>query len=767
MSAGLSQDIFTLMLTLSKLNDKKLIIITYCCSMEEIFPELQFCYHPPEVTLVESTTFPLRTVSGEYGCMSVEGPLDKAVAEEEMPLLQNSMDYLAVLLEREEQAQQLATQKAAMVMETERRSREMQLFHTQLQLALNAVENNLFVADAKTHEVLFANQHMLQNFGQELVGRKCWEALADRDSSCPDCPLIKRLNKAISSNTPVVWESQRGHSGRWFSNQARFLDWIDGRRVYLGFSTDITEHKQAQNELQRWGQIFKHTGWGMSVSNEDLQLSMVNPAYAAMHGYAPEELQGSPVHTVYPPGYHQTLQEHIAKMGQDDRYAFEMPRLRKDGSEFPAIVDVANIRDDNGKLLYRVANIQDISERKEQEQLILAAKERAEAANHAKDEFLANMSHEIRTPLNGIFGMLQLAQTAELKPELSEYVSTAMSTARNLKAILDDLLDLSRMEAGKMRLRSAPFDLRDSLRTVLGNFSVQARNKNLRLDAVVDQSVPSLLGGDDVRIRQVLFNLVGNAVKFTSAGDVVVSAKALPYSPHDEQINILISVQDTGIGIPEDRVEHIFESFTQMDGSYTRKYGGVGLGLGIVRRIVKMMGGTIAVDSEIGKGTCIYLSIPLQTEMDSIDVDENSCRMINGAPLRVLLAEDDRVSGLVVKRFLRKLGHKPLTASNGREALELLRSERFDAVLMDIQMPLLNGLELTRLIREGHAGENTTTHIIALTAHAMHGDRETFLKAGMDDYLAKPVDMESLCFALFKAMPEKHNPMAKDKDIIH
>jgi CheY-like chemotaxis protein len=311
------------------------------------------------------------------------------------------------------------------------------------------------------------------------------------------------------------------------------------------------------------------------------------------------------------------------------------------------------------------------------------------------------------------------------------------------------------MEAGKMRLRSAPFDLRSSLRTVLGNFSVQAQIKNLRLDSVVSQDVPPILVGDDARIRQVLFNLVGNAVKFTPEGEVEVSAKALRFAPSSEQINVLITIRDTGIGIPEEQVGRIFENFTQMDGSMTRHYGGAGLGLGIVRRIVKMMDGKIAVESEVGKGTSIHLSLPLLREQKDCEAGEELCKLVKETPLRILLAEDDRVSGLAMKRFLRKLGHTPLSASNGREALEMLREQRFDAVLMDIQMPLLNGLELTRLIREGRAGKNQQTHIIALTAHAMQGDREVFLDAGMDDYLAKPVDMDSLCYALLKAMPRQ------------
>ncbi|MGE4291495.1 MAG: ATP-binding protein [Desulfovibrio sp.] len=720
--------------------------------MDEIFPELRFRYHPPESEPPECTWFPLRTVSGEYGCMAVEGAVEENMAEDELPLVHSTMDVLAVLLEREEQARLLAEVHAKALFDAEKHQNECFPVHDQIRKTLDAIDGHVYVADSETHEVLFVNECMRRELGPELLGRKCWEALAGRQTPCPNCPLQEGKTP---EEKPVVWESQHAQSERWFQHQARFLNWEGERRVHLTLSTDISKRKESESELERWGQIFKHTGWGVAVSSDGFKLSMVNPTYAAMHGYAPEELQGQPVDAVYPPGYSQPLSEHFKAMQEHDRYIYEMPHIRKDGSTFPAQIDVTNIRDDDGRILYRVANVQDITERKEQEKRIIAAKEQAEQANKAKDEFLANMSHEIRTPLNGIFGMLQLAQTAQLEPELSEYVSTAMSTARNLKTILDDLLELSRMETGKMRLRSGPFDLRDSLRTVLGNFSVQAQIKNLRLDSVVNQNVPPVLVGDDARIRQVLFNLVGNAVKFTPEGNVEVSAMALPFSPKPEQVNVLLTVRDSGIGIPEDQIDRIFQNFTQLDGSFTRNYGGTGLGLGIVKRLVMLMGGSIAVDSEVGVGTSILLSLPLQRERKDCETGDVLCRMIKESSLRILLAEDDRVSGLAMKRFLRKLGHTPMTASNGREALELLRKERFDAVLMDIQMPLLNGLELTRMIREGQAGDNESTHIIALTAHAMLGDREVFLDAGMDDYLSKPVDMDHLCYALLKAMPRQ------------
>ncbi|WP_243544687.1 PAS domain S-box protein [Pseudodesulfovibrio tunisiensis] len=433
-------------------------------------------------------------------------------------------------------------------------------------------------------------------------------------------------------------------------------------------------------------------------------------------------------------------------IGSGGVYSLDHRIVLRDGAVH-VVHEQGNVHfDGSGRPVRMLGIVQDVTERKQAEEKLRKAKEVAEAASRVKSEFLANMSHEIRTPLNGVMGMLQLLRDSSLEPDQSELTDIAITSGRHLVTLLSDILDISSIEAGAMHADFQPYSLHEVVQCVIDVFGEKAGDKGLDFRFQVDPTVPRLLMGDGGRVRQVLFNLIGNAVKFTEQGAVTVEASLLGLDA-GQPLRLLFVVRDSGIGIPEDKLDEVFLPFRQADGSHTRKFGGTGLGLSIVRRLVSLMGGTISLESSPGMGTSVYVTVATGIPRQLVEeMSGNTAWSANGKPgYRILLAEDDPVNRIAMVRFLEKLGHRPTAVNNGGEALAAMEGGEFDCVLMDIQMPGMNGLEATRALRNAERfGDKATVPVVALTAHALSGDRERCLDAGMNDYIAKPVDFEEL-----------------------
>jgi PAS domain S-box-containing protein len=613
-------------------------------------------------------------------------------------------------------------------------------------------------------------------FCGELEGQNISMLMPEPYRSEHDQYLARYIETNESTILGVTNQQKGRHKdGRIFPIELSVNEFLIGSdRYFTGVVRDISDRIAAETELQRHrdnlqdmvalattetNAIVRTAVNGIISIDQDGLVRIFNPAAAAMFGWQPEEIVGENVATIIPSldtdGHDRFIQRYlnsgVAHIIGSDR---EVEARRKDGTTFIALLSVGHSELGDGKHLF-VASIADITNQKQAQQELINAKNKAEDAARTKANFLANMSHEIRTPMNAVIGFSEVVlQDENLSTENKEHVSTILSSGKNLLNIINDILDFSKVESGNVTLENVCFHLSNAIYDTLRTLQFKADEKELELICEVSDKLPLRVMGDPSRLRQVIINLIGNSIKFTAQGSIILSVE-----PSNDNKQILFCIKDTGIGMSSSQVETIFDAFSQADASTNRRYGGTGLGTTISKQLIELMGGKIWIESQEGVGSEFYFTADLPAASNDthclfegdtyIQESFQSPRSFN-----VLLAEDVTANATLVDIRLKRQGHSVTWADNGKVAAKQAIEGEFDVVLMDIQMPEMDGLEATKLIRQQRAPELRSLPIIALTASVMKEDQQECIDAGMNAIVGKPINFDELLSVMEEHVPE-------------
>jgi PAS domain S-box-containing protein len=562
----------------------------------------------------------------------------------------------------------------------------------------------------------------------------------------------KRHNKVIDTGKEIEWEEKIINQNNQIEYHFRRLypvkDEAGKVNMIIGYGLNITERKLIEQQIQksekRYKDLYNYSQALICTHTLDGHVLNLNPAVANLLQYSEEELVNQPLKNLIPEEHWERFENNYLKdVTKHGRAEGVMSVITKAGKKVYLLYQNFKVEEE-GSEPYIIGFSQDITQRVQTERELILAKQNAELAAKAKESFLANMSHEIRTPMNGILGISGLLSKTNLDGEQKNFLKLIQDSANNLLVIINDILDLEKIEAGKMKLEEIPFTITERISNVIHSFSFKAMEKGI--DLLYNNLLPQTINvkGDPYRLTQVLNNIVGNALKFTEKGNITLTT-AVKFEK-EEWVAIEFLVEDTGIGIEKDKLKTIFDPFTQANANTTRKYGGTGLGLSICKSLIEMQGGEIWLESKVGTGSTFRFIVPYKKE-EITETTTESFNFMNYQALskcKILVAEDVEINQFLARHIIESWGAEVHIVDNGQKALDKITNEDYDIILMDIQMPEMDGIEATRNIRKLKNNHRSYVPIVALTANALKGDSEIYMEAGMNDYLSKPFTEDQL-----------------------
>lgn len=571
-----------------------------------------------------------------------------------------------------------------------------------------------------------------------------------------DQQVVRRsIDDAIRRQQPFELDCRMAVQGQtkyiYLTGQARIGD--DGKTSKLfGTIQDITERKRIEEEMRvaekQYRSLFEYSQHMICMHDLEGVILSINPSGAHTLGYEPEELIGRRIQNLVPERYKDEFEAYMHDIRKHGTHSGLMRMILRNGEETIWMYSNIRLTDPEGNPFVLSSNVE-ITGRYMMEKELRGAKKLAEEALIAKDRFVANISHELRTPMNAIGGFTELLKRTKLTEEQDEYTDAIGMATENLTAMINDILDVAKIEAGKIEFERRVFNVRDVMRKTHILLSPKADQSAINFTWTCEENVPAFVVSDDLRLTQILVNLVGNAVKFTSKGFVSFGCEVREET--ERQITLLFWIEDSGIGIPKEKLDTIFDPFTQVSGASNRKYGGTGLGLTIVKDLAELQGGRVHVQSAEGIGSRFEVILPVEKIDPAMvqQVDTALKPLDHPGEIHVLLVEDHALNQQLAMRLIKDFGFTVSLATNGRNAIEVLKEEKFDVILMDLQMPEMDGYDTTQYVREKMF---ITTPIIALTAHSSSGEREKCMALGMNDYMTKPYRSKDLYYKIVRAI---------------